>query len=79
MAQIDQRFSSNCSAQIWSATIGLFAPSCTSDFSIVRTTFGKACGQTGYDGRADFNGDCVVDIIDYSLFRSNFGAAGAPP
>ena len=48
------------------------------DFSLLRTSFGKACGDGGYDGRADFTGDCLVDILDFSLLRGNFGLVGAP-
>ena len=32
------------------------------DFSILKGTFGKSVGQPGYDGRADFNGDQVVNV-----------------
>ena len=49
------------------------------DFSLLRATFGKGCGDPGYDGRADFTGDCLVDITDFSLLRGNFGQVGAPP
>jgi hypothetical protein len=49
------------------------------DFSLLRATFGKACGDGGYDGRADFTGDCLVDITDFTLLRANFGQAGASP
>jgi hypothetical protein len=50
-----------------------------SDFSLLRATFGRACGDVGFDGRSDFNGDCTVDVSDFSLLRSNFGSGGAPP
>ena len=49
------------------------------DFNIFRNTFGKACGDLGYDDRAEFNGDCAVNITDFSLLRPNFGQGGAPP
>ena len=49
------------------------------DFSLLRATFGKACGDPGYDGRADFTGDCLVDITDFTLQRGNFGQAGPSP
>jgi hypothetical protein len=49
------------------------------DFSILRSTFGKSVGQSGYDDRADFNGDEAVNATDFSLLRSNFGTSGAPP
>jgi hypothetical protein len=34
------------------------------DLNIIRAAFGKQCGQTGYDIRADVNQDCVVDVRD---------------
>ncbi len=49
------------------------------DFTILRNTFGKASGDPGYDGRAEFNGDNVVSTLDFNLLRGNFGLAGAPP
>lgn len=50
-----------------------------SDFSIVRGTMGKACGNPGYDGRADFNNDCVINTSDFNLVSANYGRNGAPP
>ena len=50
-----------------------------SDFGLLRGTIGLACGAGGYDGRADFTGNCLVDIDDFSLLHGNFGQAGAPP
>ncbi len=38
-----------------------------SDVAFVRTAFGKAVGQSGYDPRTDFNGDGVVDIRDLAF------------
>jgi hypothetical protein len=49
------------------------------DFSLLRATFGKACGDAAYDGRADSTGDCLVDITDFTLQRGNFGQSGAAP
>jgi len=46
------------------------------DFSILRTAFGKSQGQPGYDARADFNQDGQIDIADFSLLRTNFGQVG---
>ena len=40
---------------------------------------GKACGDGGYDDRADFTGDCTVSIQDFNLLKGNFGSGGAPP
>jgi hypothetical protein len=45
----------------------------TSDFVILKATFGKGCGD-----RADFIGNCVVDLIDFGLLKVNFGRGGAP-
>ena len=36
------------------------------------------CGDPGFDSRADLNGDCLVEVTDFSLLRSNFGQAGPP-
>jgi hypothetical protein len=47
-----------------------------SDFSILRSTYFRLCGQAGFDGRADFNADCIVDVSDFSLLRSNFLRSG---
>jgi len=43
------------------------------DFSILRTTYGRQRGQPGFDARADFNEDGVIDLADFSLLRTNFG------
>jgi hypothetical protein len=50
-----------------------------SDFTVLRNTYGKGCGQPGYDARADFNNDCNVNASDFTLLRNNFGQGGAPP
>jgi hypothetical protein len=50
-----------------------------SDFIILRNTLGKSVGQPGYDARAEFTGDSIVNIVDYSFLRSGFGLGGAPP
>jgi hypothetical protein len=50
----------------------------SSDFIILKSTFGKACSDVGYDGRAEFTGDCVVNSNDFTLQRRNFGRGGAP-
>ena len=49
------------------------------DFTMLKATFGKSSGQPGYDDRADFTGDQVVNIQDFNLLKINFGTAGAPP
>ena len=49
------------------------------DFAILKASFGKGFSDPGYDDRADFNGDQVVNAADFSLLRATFGTAGAPP
>ena len=49
------------------------------DFTLLRATFGLVCASPGFDGRADWTGDCLVDIADFTLHRGNFGQAGPPP
>jgi hypothetical protein len=49
------------------------------DFHLMQATFGKMCGDIGYDGRADFTGECVVDLIDFTILRGNFNKIGPPP
>jgi hypothetical protein len=51
----------------------------SSDFIILKATFGKSCGEFGYDDRAEFTGDCVVSGPDFVLLKNNFGFGGAPP
>jgi hypothetical protein len=51
----------------------------TSDFNIMKSTFGKGLGDPGYDDRADFNGDNRVNTSDFTLLKGNFGMGGAPP
>jgi hypothetical protein len=49
------------------------------DFNISKLTFGKGCGDPGYDERADFTADCIVNVADFTLLKTNFGQGGAPP
>lgn len=49
------------------------------DFNVLRNTFGKANGDPGYDDRADFNGDRIVNVGDVTLHKVNMGQSGAPP
>jgi hypothetical protein len=49
------------------------------DFTILKTTFGKSPGDPGYDDRADFTGDSIVNIADFSLLKANFGQGGGNP
>ena len=48
------------------------------DFNIQKAVFAMACGQPGYDGRADFTEDCRINISDFNLLRADFGQSGAP-
>lgn len=43
------------------------------DFSLLVAGFGNCAGDTGYDGRMDFNGDNCITLLDFSILRSNFG------
>jgi len=46
------------------------------DVSILVTTYGKSAGNPGFDARADFNDDGVVDAADFSLLSSNYNRNG---
>lgn len=46
-----------------------------SDISVLKKSFGKSAGQTGYDIDADFNGDGVVSISDVGVLKANFGVS----
>jgi hypothetical protein len=46
------------------------------DFSILSGSFGKSSGASGYDDRADFNGDLTVNLSDFSLLSGNFAQSG---
>jgi hypothetical protein len=48
------------------------------DFSVLRNTYGKTVGEIGYDDRADFTGEQVVNVNDFALLRGNFNTGGAP-
>jgi photosystem II stability/assembly factor-like uncharacterized protein len=43
----------------------------TTDFTIVNRAFGKSVGQTGYEVRADLNGDGVVNAADIAIVQAN--------
>lgn len=45
------------------------------DISVLKKSFGKSAGQTGYDIDADFNGDGVVSISDAGVLKANFGTS----
>ncbi len=44
------------------------------DFQLLSNSFGKLPGQTGYDGRCDFNSSNTVDILDFQILSNNFGS-----
>jgi hypothetical protein len=46
------------------------------DVSILVTTYGKSLGDAGFDARADFNDDAVVNAADFSLLSSNYNRNG---
>jgi hypothetical protein len=50
----------------------------TSDFNILKNTFGRSPGQVGYDARGDLNRDNVVNSVDFNLQKINFGIPGTP-
>lgn len=49
------------------------------DFNIEKLSFGKGQGESGYDARADFDGNDRVNVLDFNLLKVNFGQGGAPP
>ena len=51
----------------------------TTDFNILKISFGKGLGDPGYDDRADLDNNQVVNIADFSLVKVNYGLGGAPP
>jgi hypothetical protein len=46
------------------------------DASILASAYWKAEGETGWDGRADFNEDNVIDARDASLLATNYWKTG---
>jgi len=47
------------------------------DTAILNASYGKCAGGSGYDARADFNGDECVNANDRSLLTRNLGLVGA--
>jgi len=43
------------------------------DMDIIDAIFNKTCASSGWDTRADVNGDCVVNIQDLALAGGNYG------
>jgi hypothetical protein len=50
-----------------------------SDLTIVKSSVGKRCGQTGFDPRADLNQDCVVDVRDLAAVARQIPAGSRCP
>jgi hypothetical protein len=42
-------------------------------------SFGRWIGDRDYNPIVDFNGDGVIDVVDFTLLKLNFGELGAPP
>ncbi len=51
---------------------------CT-DLAIMKASFGKKCGQAGFDSRADLNQDCVVDVRDFATVTRQIPAGSRCP
>jgi len=47
------------------------------DIAIVKASFGKKVGQSGFDPRADVNGDRVVNVLDLSTVARRLRAGTA--
>ena len=48
----------------------------STNLTILKSAFGTSPGNPGYDGRADFNGDNIISLADFSLLRINLGILG---
>jgi hypothetical protein len=48
------------------------------DLNILKTTYGKSMGQSGYDARADFDDTNSVNVLDLNILKSNYGKSGDP-
>ncbi|NOZ27514.1 MAG: hypothetical protein GXP39_05605, partial [Chloroflexi bacterium] len=46
------------------------------DVSVLAAAYGRSQGQPGFDPRADFNEDGVIDQADLTLLRANLGRRG---
>lgn len=47
------------------------------DLAIIRASFGKKTGQSGFDPRADVNGDGIVNVLDLSTVAQQLPAGTA--
>jgi uncharacterized repeat protein (TIGR01451 family) len=45
----------------------------TADLNVVRASFGRRCGQLGFNAVADINQDCVVNVLDLSYVSRSVG------
>jgi hypothetical protein len=43
------------------------------DMELFQETFGKKEGEPDFNPEADFNGDRIVNILDFRVMRANFG------
>ncbi len=48
----------------------------SADFRLLSRALGTTPGQTGYDARADLNGDGFITTDDFGIFGSTFGKTG---
>ena len=48
-----------------------------SDLAIVKASFGKKTGQTGFNALADVNGDGIVNILDLAFVARQLPAGTA--
>lgn len=46
------------------------------DYRLLAQAMGRASGQSGFDARADLNGDGSVNSLDAVIFSRNFGLSG---
>src|SRR5262245_36189645 len=45
------------------------------DVNVVRASFGKRCGDVGFNPAADTNGDCIVNVLDLTYVSRFVGRA----
>src|SRR5262249_48763716 len=43
------------------------------DVRILQKSFGKRCGDAGFNPAADTNGDCLVNLLDMTFISRNLG------
>lgn len=47
------------------------SPVCQKLFELWKSKFGTHCGASGYDIKADINNDGLVDIVDFSIWKTH--------